>query len=162
MCVALFVLLFPLAASATEPWEPGQALDICIEAALKQRPGILVGWRQAGGGDMPLYAVAVLNEEGRTGEATCDPANPDNTLEFKNRGGLVRYDMVKRASFPEAQARANAPQVFVGPVRIITMDLKVNFAGKPLYIYKMILPSGHKATVNVEGTVGRVMKAELE
>lgn len=162
LTLALVAMLLPLGAAAQQPWEPGQLLDTCIEAGLKQRPGMLRGWRQARAGDMPLYAVSILNEEGLTEEATCDPRNPDQPLEWKRLGGLLRYDMFKRITFPETQARMAAPQMFVGPVTLTAMELKLNFAGKPLFVYQMFLPSGHKAVVNVEGSVGRVMKAEVE
>ena len=162
LTVAFVAMLVPLGAAAQQPWEPGQLLDTCIEAGLKQRAGMLTGWRQARAGDQPLYAVSILNEEGLTEEATCDPQNPDQTLEWKRRGGLLRYDMFKRVTFPESQARVSAPQIFVGPVTLTSMQLKLNIAGKPLFVYQMFLPSGHKALVNVEGSVGRVMKAEVE
>lgn len=162
LCAAIAAMLLPLSVAAQQPWEPGQALDTCIDAAMKQRSGLLIGWRQARAGDMPLYAVSILDEGGLTAEATCDPQNSEAPLDWKRRGGLLRYDMFKRVTFPESQARTNAPQMFVGPVTITSMDLKLNFAGKPLFVYQMFLPSGHKALVNVEGTVGRVMKAEVE
>lgn len=149
------------AAVFAEPWNPGEALDVCLEAALKQRPGIVTAWRQAGGGDKPPYAVSVLNADGRIAEATCDPTNPAS-LQFKDKGGLYRYEMYRRATFPEAKARSAAPEIFVGPVRIIAMDLRVSFTGKPHFVYQMFLPSGHKAVVSVEATVGRLTKAEVE
>lgn len=147
-------------AFAARPWEPGQALDACLEAVLKERPGIVSGWRQAGGELQPLYVVVVLNREGRAAETTCDPRKPEN-FQFRDRVGVFRYAMFERATLPELQARMAAPEIFVGPVRVISMNLAVGLTGRPSYTYEMILPSGHKASVELDGTVARLIKAEV-
>jgi len=157
---SLFVAV-PAPMIAAEPWDPGGVLDTCLTAATRERQGIVTGWRQAGGGDQPPYAVSVLNVEGKIAEAVCDPANTAK-MEFKDKGGLYRYEMYQRATFPEAQARAFAPTLFAGPVRLFSMDYAVSFTGKPYYTYQMFLPSGHKATVEIDGAVGRLTKAEVK
>lgn len=156
---ALF-LAVPASIMAAEPWDPGGVLDTCLTAATRERQGIVTAWRQAGGGEQPPYAVSVLNVEGKIAEALCDPANMA-AMEFKDKGGLYRYEMYERVKIQESQARAFAPTMFVGPVRLFSMDYSVSFTGKPYYTYQMFLPTGHKATVEIDGTVGRLNKAEV-
>jgi hypothetical protein len=147
-------------AVAADPAEPGGPLDICIAAVLNEHPGIVTAWRQAGGGPQPPYAITVLDKEGKMGETNCDPANPTN-FEFKSKTGLYRYNMYERATLPEVKARVAAPVIFVGPVRFLGMELSVGFTGRPQYKYQMFLPSGHKATVEMDAVVGRLNKAEV-
>jgi hypothetical protein len=147
-------------AKAADTTEPGGPLDTCIAAVLKEHPGIVTAWRQAGGGPQPPYALTLLDKEGKMGETTCDPANPKN-FEFKSKAGLYRYGMYERATLPEERAREAAPVIFVGPVRFLGMELSVGFTGRPQYRYQMFLPSGHKATVDMDAVVGRLNKAEV-
>ena len=149
------------AAFSAEPWEPGGALDTCIEAALKQRPGIVTGWQQSGGGDATPYVIGILNLEGNIAEAFCDPANPTNFQFTSKKMGLYRYSMFQRATWPEARARASAPEIFTGPVRLTSMELSVSFAGRPAYTYQMLLPDNLKASVEIDGVTGRVEKAQV-
>lgn len=157
--LSLNLLALP-AAFAADPWGPGGTLETCLEAVLKERPGIVTGWQQSGGGEMTPYVVSVLNAEGNNAEAFCDPAKPAN-FQFKNKTGLFRYDMYQRATFAEAKARATAPVVFTGPVRVTSMELSVGISGKPMYKYQMFLPSGHKATVEIDAITGRLNKGQV-
>jgi hypothetical protein len=159
--LAAVVLAVPAVVLAADPWDAGGPLDTCLAAAIKARPGIVTGWRQAGGGPQPPYAVSVLDKEGRTAETTCDPVKPEN-LQFTNKGGLLRYEMYLSATVPEAEARVDAPKLFTGPVRVFDMHYTVSMTGKPYYRYQMFLPSGHKATVDIDGILGRVVKAEAK
>lgn len=145
---------------AANPWEPGGALEICLEAALSERPGIVTGWQQSGGGDAPPYVVSILNNEGTSAEAFCDPAKPAG-FQFKNKVGLLRYSMYERATIGESKARALAPEIFVGPIRVISMTMSVSMTGKPAYRYQMFLPSSHKASVEIDAVTGRLNKAEV-
>jgi hypothetical protein len=147
-------------AVAADTTAPGGPLDICIAAVINEHPGIVTGWRQAGGGPQPPYAITVLDKEGKMGETNCDPAKPMN-FEFKDKSGLYRYAMYERATLPEERAREAAPVIFVGPVRFLGMELSVGFTGRPHYKYQMFLPSGHKATVEMDAVVGRLYKAEV-
>ena len=144
-------------AFAGNPWEPGGSLEVCIDAALKARPGIVTGWQQSGSGDATPYVMTVLAEDGTNAEAFCDPAKPEN-FQFKNKMGLARYAMFQRATLPEAKARAGAPEIFAGPVRVISMELSVGISGKPVYKYQMFLPSNHKASVEIDAVTGRLDK----
>ncbi|HEX4984764.1 MAG TPA: hypothetical protein VFV71_01705 [Burkholderiales bacterium] len=155
------MLLAALPALAGNPWEEGGSLDACIQAVLKQRPGILTGWQQSGGGDVPPYVVSVLAEDGTDAEAFCDPARPDS-FKFNNKTGLFRASMYRRATFPEPQARAIAPLPFTGPVRLTSMALSVGLTGRPTYEYQMFLPSNHKAVVEIDAVTGRLNKGRIE
>lgn len=159
--VLVLVVATPATSAAAEPWDPGGALDTCLTAATRQRQGIVTGWRQAGGGDKQPYAVSVLTAEGKIGEAFCDPGNTAS-LEFKNKGGLFRYPMFEGAKVAEAQARALAPTLFVGPVRLFSMEYTVSFTGRRFYTYQMFLPAGLKATVIIDGDTGRLTKVEAQ
>lgn len=158
LCVLSLNLLVLPAAFAANPWEPGGTLEICLEAVLKERPGIVTGWRQSGGGEMTPYVVSVLTTDGTNAETFCDPAKPMN-FQFKNKTGLYRYPMFQRATFPEAKARVQAPEIFTGPVRVTGMELSVGMSGKPSYTYQMFLPSNHKASAELDAVTGRLSKA---
>ena len=160
-CSALTLTLVTLSAAfAGNPWEPGGSLDACIEATLKDHPGIVTGWQQSGGGEAPPYVISVLNADGNNAEAFCDPAKPAN-FQFKNKIGLFRYSMYQRATLPEAKSRATAPEIFTGPVRLTSMELLVGVSGRPIYKYQMFLPSNHKATVEIDAVTGRLEKGQL-
>ena len=156
---ALHLLVLPVAFAA-DPWEPGGTLDTCIEAVIKERTGMVTGWQQSGGGEAPPYVISVLNADGTHAEAFCDPAKPAN-FQFNKKSGLFRYSMYQRATFPEAKARATAPEIFTGPVRISSMELSVGVSGKPTYKYQMFLPSNHKATVEIDAVTGRLNKGQV-
>jgi len=161
-CCALALTLVTLSAAfAADPWETGGSLEACIEAALKERPGIVTGWQQSGGGEAPPYVISVLDTDGNNAEAFCDPAKPTN-FQFKNKMGFFRYSMYERATFPEAKARATAPEIFTGPVRLISMELSVGLSGKPAYKYQMFLPSNHKAIVEIDAVTGRLNKGQVD
>ena len=159
-CVIVLGLAAMQAALAANPWEPGGSLDACIEATLKQRPGILTGWQQSGGGDEAPYVIGILSPEGNIAEAFCDPANPTK-FQFTSKMGLYRYSMFKRATWPESRARASAPEIFTGPVRLTSMELSVSFAGRPAYTYQMLLPENLKASVEIDAVTGRLEKAQV-
>jgi len=160
-CGALALTLLALStAFAANPWEPGGSLELCLDAALKARPGIVTGWQQSGGGEAPPYVISILNPDGNNAEAFCDPANTAN-LQFKGKIGLIRYSMYERATLPEAKARASAPEIFTGPVRLTSMELSVGVSGKPVYKYQMFLPSNHKATVEIDAVTGRLNKGQV-
>jgi len=159
-CVLWLALFVPPAAFAANPWEPDGSLEICLEAVLKERPGIVTGWQQSGGGEMTPYVVSVLNTDGTNAEAFCDPSKPTN-FQFKNKMGLFRYSMYQRATIPETKARAASPEIFTGPVRVTSMEFSVGVGGKPTYTYQMFLPSNHKATVEIDAITGRLNKGQV-
>jgi hypothetical protein len=158
--VLALILLGPPAVFAASPWEPGGTLDTCLEAVLKERPGVVTGWQQSGGGEAPPYVISVLNADGTNAEAFCDPAKPAN-FQFNNKVGLFRYSMYQRATFSEAKARATVPEIFTGPVRVTSMELSVGVSGKPVYKYQMFLPSNHKASVDIDAVTGRLNKGQV-
>jgi uncharacterized membrane protein YkoI len=70
--------------------------------------------------------------------------------------------MYQRATIPEAKARASAPELFTGPVRVTSMEMSVGVSGKPAYKYQMFLPSNHKATVEIDAITGRLNKGQVD
>lgn len=157
--LALTLLALP-AAFAADAWGPGGSLDACIAATLKERPGVVTGWQQSGGGESVPYIISILNPEGIIAETFCDPAKPSN-FQFTNKVGLFRYSMYQRATWPETRARTTAPEVFAGPVRPTSMELSVGMSGRPFYKYQMFLPSNHKATVEIDAVTGRMEKGQV-
>ena len=157
--LALNLVMLP-AAFAANPWEPGGTLETCLEAVLKERAGVVTGWQQSGGGEMTPYVISVLNPEGTNAEAFCDPAKPAN-FQFRDKVGMYRYSMYQRATLAEAKARASAPEIFTGPVRVTSMELSVGVSGRPTYKYQMFLPSNHKASVEIDAVTGRLNKAAV-
>ena len=159
---AALILILPAfsAAFAAEAWESGGSLDACIAATLKERPGIVTGWQQSGGGESAPYVISILNAEGIIAQAFCDPAKPSN-FQFTNKVGLFRYSMFQRATWPESRARTTAPELFAGPVRPTSMELYVGMSGRPFYKYQMFLPSNHKATVEIDAVTGRLDKGQV-
>jgi hypothetical protein len=149
------------AAFAANPWEPGGSLDACIAATLKERPGVVTGWQQSGGGDATPYMITILNADGINAQTFCDPANATN-FQFTNKIGLFRYSMFQRATWPESRGRETAPEVFVGPVRLTSMELSVGLSGRPLYTYRMLLPNKHKASVEIDAVTGKFEKGLVE
>jgi hypothetical protein len=146
---------------AADTSELGRPSDSCIAAALEARPGILTGWQRTGGGPQPLLLITVLDKANKMAEATCDPANL-KAFEFKNKVGLYRYEMYERATLPEEKARAAAPLIFVGPISFYSMQLSVGLNGKPVYTYKISLPGGYRATVDIDAVDGHLNKAVVE
>jgi hypothetical protein len=156
----LFTTVHSYVIAADTP-EPGRPSDSCIAAALEARPGILTGWQRTGGGPQGVMTITVLDKGDKMAETTCDPANPKE-VQFKNKVGLYRYEMFARATLPEAEARAAAPWIFVGPISFYSMQLSVALNGKPDYTYKISLPGGYRATVTIDAVSGRFSKATVE
>jgi hypothetical protein len=157
-CLAAAAQLPAHAADSTEPGGPSES---CIAAALAAHPGIVTGWQRAGGGLQPLHVITVLDKEGKMAETTCDPATLTLT-EFKSKIGRYRFEMYERATLAEEKARVTAPAPFVGPVSFYSMQLSIGFAGKPVYTYKLSLPGGYMATVDIDAVQGRMNKAVIE
>ena len=151
----------PAVSAAQDEPLPLPGLDECLKAALEQRPGAVVEWRQLGSDADPSYKVAVISPEGKIAETTCSPAAPQG-LHFENRLGLRRYEIYERITVPESVARTTAPIVFRGPVRMTGMALDLNLLGHVSYEYYMLLPSGHKAASQVDGIHGSLTHAEAD
>src|SRR6185503_3938409 len=96
IAVALNALAVP-AAFAGNPWEPGGSLDKCIEATIKERRGGVAGWQQSGGGEEAPYLIAILNVEGTSAAAFCDPVTPSD-FKSSTKTGLFRYSTFQRAT----------------------------------------------------------------
>jgi hypothetical protein len=74
---------------------------------------------------------------------------------------MRRYDSYARVNVSEKIARETAPLVFVGPVKIVQMEIDLDWKGKAAYEYHMILPTGREAVARIDTTSGMLMNAEV-
>ena len=151
------------AADAADEVAPLPGLDACIAAALEQRPGILVGWQALNDPGNGSYQIAVLTADDKIADAHCSSPAPAN-LHFDNR--LIdrrRFEHYKTTvAISEASARKTAPLVFAGRVTISSMVIDTAITGGLRYEYRMILPSGHHALVQVDAVSGLLTYAEAK
>ncbi|MEO8040895.1 MAG: hypothetical protein ABI794_19160 [Betaproteobacteria bacterium] len=152
-------LLAGLACASARADETTAEIDRCLSAALAARPGIVTAWREIDG-EGNGYNVRVLGTDGRIAETDCRPG--ETALgEFQLRAGLYRIAMYQRAQTPESAARELAPEIFAGPVRVVSMELSVSLKGTPYYTYALVLPGQQKATVEVDAATGKPVTAKV-
>jgi hypothetical protein len=153
-----------LALAATAVWAEesttGPGLDACLKAALEQRPGFVHGWKDMSTGSDERYQISIINAGGKIADTICEASAPGN-FKFEDRLGIRRYDAYARVNVPETSARATAPLVFVGPVKIVQMEIDLNWKGQAAYEYHMILPTGREVIAQVDTTSGMLIHAEV-
>jgi len=161
-CMRLMAGLFALAAIGVRAEESvvGPGLDPCLQAALQQRPGFVHGWKDVSTGTDERYKVSIINADGKIADAICEASAPGN-FKFEDRIGMRRYDAYSRVNIPEASARATAPLIFVGPVKVVQMEIDLDWKGKAAYEYHMILPTGREVIARVDTTSGMLINAEV-
>jgi hypothetical protein len=143
---------------AADEIAPLPDLDTCIAAALKERPGVLFGWKELGVGS---YKVSVITPDGKIGDATCSGSTPSG-LQFENRFGLRRFGPYEAIKVPETSARATAPQIFSGRVRFTEMEMDTDIKGGLSYEYHIELASGHRVLTRVDSIGGQLIYAEIK
>jgi hypothetical protein len=124
-------------------------LDTGIAAALQQRPGVLFGWRCLNDPPDGSYRITIITPESKIADTVCS-SNATTDLRFENRVGLRRFEYYQRVSVPETTARSTAPLIFVGTVKITSMEIDTDIKGGLRYEYRMILQSGHSAMSQVD------------
>ena len=139
----------------------GPGLDGCLQAALKERPGFVHGWKDVSTESDERYVVSVINHDGKIADALCEAKAPGN-FRFDDKLGLRRYDTYSRIAVQETNARGTAPVIFVGPVKIVQMEIDLDWKGHAAYEYHMILPSGREVVAQVDSTTGYLIHAELQ
>jgi hypothetical protein len=161
-CMRIMAGLLALAATAARADEAtvGPGLEPCLQAALQQRPGFVHGWKDISEGSDERYKIAIINPAGKIADAICEASAPGN-FKFEDRLGMRRYDSYARVNVGEAMARATAPLIFVGPVRIVQMEIDLDWKGKAAYEYHMILPTGREAVARIDTTSDMLMQAEV-
>jgi len=137
----------------------GAGLDGCLAAALKERPGFVHGWKELQASE-ERYQISIVNSKGKIADTVCVASAPGN-FKFEDRLGMRRYDSYARVNVAETMARATAPLVFVGPVKIVQMEIDLDWKGKAAYEYHMILPTGREAVAQIDTTSGVLMHAEV-
>jgi len=156
MTCALAMVLLP--ALAADEISPLPDLDACIAAALKERPGVLFGWKETGVG---AYQISVIAADGKIADAPCSGSAPAG-LQFENRLGLRRFEPYERIQVPEASARATASLIFSGRVRYTQMEIDTDVRGGLSYEYRMELQSGHHVLARVDTVSGLLVYAEVQ
>ena len=161
-CMRLMASVLASAATAVGADEGlvGPGLEPCLQAALQQRPGFVHGWQDVSTGSDERYKISIVNSAGKIADTMCEASAPGN-FKFEDRLGMRRYDSYARVSVGETMARATAPLVFVGPVKIVQMEIDLDWKGKAAYEYHMILPTGREAVAQIDTTSGMLMHAEV-
>jgi hypothetical protein len=161
-CTRLMAGVLALAAMGVRAEDTlvGPGLDPCLQAALQQRPGFVHGWEDVSAGSDERYKISIINSAGKIADTLCEASAPGN-FKFEDRLGMRRYDSYARVNVLEKIARETAPLVFVGPVRIVQMEIDLDWKGKAAYEYHMILPTGREAVARIDTTSGMLMQAEV-
>lgn len=147
-------------AARADAGSTGEGLDACLAAALKERPGVLQGWKDVSTANDARYVISIVSNEGKLGDAPCSASAPGN-LQFEERIGIRRLDSYSRIKVPEVSARSTAPQLFNGPVKVVKMEIDFNWKGQPAYEYRLILPTGREAVAQVDTASGELLHAEV-
>ena len=158
--IGLLIAAFAIGdhALAADEIAPLPGLDECVAAALKQRPGVLWGWKELGTG---YYKISVITSDGKIGDADCSSSNMTD-LRFETRFGLRRFEPYERIQTTEAAARPIAALIFAGRVRITGMEIDTDFEGNLRYEYSLVLQSGHKVKAQVSTVTGLLKHAEVK
>jgi len=133
-------------------------IDACIDLALQQQEGIVLGWR-LGNAQATAVDVDVLAPDDRVWTIKCNNGKvgaPERKLGNKN------YKMLKsRAKVPEKSARFTAVGSYpIAEVR--TMKYDTSWKGRPYYSYEMVLSDNREASVDVNAETGQVDRSKSE
>jgi len=133
-------------------------IDACIDLALQQQDGIVLGWR-LGNAQATAVDVDILAPDDRVWTIKCNNGKvgaPERKLGNKN------YKMLKsRAKVPEKSARFTAVGSYpIAEVR--TMKYDTSWKGRPYYSYEMVLNDNREASVDVNAETGQVDRSKSE
>jgi len=133
-------------------------IDACIDLALQQQEGIVLGWR-LGNAQATAVDVDILAPDDRVWTIKCNNGKvgaPERKLGNKN------YKMLKaRSKVPEKSARFTAVGSYpIAEVR--TMKYDTSWKGRPYYSYEMVLNDNREASVDVNAETGQVDRSKSE
>ena len=133
-------------------------IDACIDLALQQQEGIVLGWR-LGNAQATAVDVDILAPDDRVWTIKCNNGKvgaPERKLGNKN------YKMLKaRSKVPEKSARFTAVGSYpIAEVR--TMKYDTSWKGRPYYTYEMVLNDNREASVDVNAETGQVDRSKSE
>lgn len=146
-------------ASAADPTANFPAIDACVEAALQQQQGHLIGWKVESGKDPLPIQVDVLASDDKVWTLKCMDAKISGS---ERKMGNKSYKMLtSRAKVPELSARFTAVNAYaIADVK--KMDYGLSWKGRPYYTYDMSLNDGREATVDVNAETGQIDRTKSE
>jgi len=133
-------------------------IDTCIDLALQQQEGIVLGWKLTNP-QATAMDIDILSPDDRVWNMKCNNgkiSSPERKLGNKN------FKMLKsRAKVPEKSARFTAAGSYpIAEVR--TMKYDTSWRGRPYYSYEMVLNDGREASVDVNAETGQVDRSKSE
>jgi hypothetical protein len=136
-----------------------EGLDACLDAALAQRPGIVIGWEVEDGTGRG-FAIELVARDGALWLLTCHPGT--SALRGSERATGVRDypTLAARALIDERGAR-NVVRAYYGG-RFIRMDYQFTWRGGALYEYELVTPDDRAAVVEVDAGRGRIVRTRSE
>jgi len=157
--VALTLVAGSGVASAADPTAVFPQVDACVEAALQQQEGHVIGWRIEKGQEPTPIQVDVLAADDKVWTLKCADAKVSGS---ERKMGNKNYKMLtSRAKVPELSARFTAANSY--PIaEVKKMDYGLSWKGRPYYTYEMSLNDGREATVDVNAETGQIDRTKSE
>lgn len=158
-CIALALVLGPGLALADGPTDVFSKIDACIDTALKQQEGRLVGWKIESTKEPVALTIDVLAPDDRVWSMKC--ADGKVTSSDRKIGNKNYKMLTSRAKVPEVSARFTAATGY--PIaELRKMEFGLSWKGKPYYTYEMRLNDGRDATVDVNAETGQIDRSKSE
>jgi hypothetical protein len=159
-CVALALVLGTGLALAEGPTDIFPKIDACVDAALLQQEGRLVGWKIESAKEPVTMTIDVLAPDDKVWTMKCTEGKVSGAPERKL--GNKSYKMLTtRAKVPEVSARFTAAGGYpISDMR--KMEFGLTWKGKPYYTYEMRLNDGRDATVDVNAESGQIDRSKSE
>ena len=158
-CVALALALGPGVALAESPTDNFPQIDTCIDAALQQQAGYVVGWKVDRAKEPIALTVDVLAADDKVWSLKCLDAKITGS---ERKMGTKNYKMLTRsAKVPEVSARFTAASGYA-LAELRKMDYGLSWKGKPYYTYEMHLNDGRDASVDVNAETGLIDRSKSE
>lgn len=158
-CVAL-VLTAASGAAWAEPNAVFPKIDACVEAALQQQPGVLIGWTIDSKQDPAAFTVDVVAEDGKVWSLKCAEGKVSGS---ERKVGTKNYKLLSaRAKVPEISARFSAASSYPLITELRKMQYDLSWRGNPYYNYEMSLNDGREASVDVNAETGQIDRSKSE
>ena len=134
------------------------AIDTCIDAALQQQDGLLLGWEVKNPKDN-IIQLDVLASDDKIWTMQCSNGKVSTP---EKKVGQKKYKMLSsRVKVPEKSARFTAVGAYpIAEVR--KMEYDTTWKGRPYFIYQMKTNDGRDATVEVNAETGQVDRSKSE
>jgi hypothetical protein len=158
-CAALSLVLGAGVALAESPTDNFPQIDACIDAALQQTPGHVVGWKVVSAKEPVAMTVDVVAPDDKGWTMKCSDAKITGS---ERKMGNKNYKMLTRsAKVPEVSARFTAAAAYE-LAELRKMEYGLSWRGKPYYTYEMHLNDGRDATVDVSAETGLIARSKSE